>query len=182
MFRVNGIEATRAKAEAIATERSIVSETIGGALLRLASKDLSCRITEDLPDAYRKLKSDFNSALEQLEDTIVSVSGGMYTINSGTAGDIHGLGRSLPPYQSQAANLEETAAAVAEITSTVKKTAAGAVHAREVVGSAKDDAARSGDVVKKAIEAMNGIEKSRGRLPRSSASSTRSRSRPTCWR
>ena len=160
VFKHNGIEATRAKAEAIATERSIVSGTIGGALLRLASKDLSCRITDDLPDAYRKLKSDFNSALEQLEETIVSVSGGMFTINSGTQ-EISSASDDLSRRtESQAANLEETAAAVAEITSTVKKTAAGAVHAREVVASAKDDAARSGEVVKKAIEAMNGIEKS----------------------
>ena len=147
----------RAEAEAIARERSLVTQSIGSGLLKLASKDLSYRITDDLPDAYRKLQDDFNDALQQLEETIVSVSGGMHTINSGTQ-EISTASDDLSRRtESQAANLEETAAAVAEITATVKKTASGATHAREVVASAKDDAARSGDVVKKAIEAMNPV-------------------------
>ncbi len=160
IFKNNGIEATRAKAEAITNERQLVTRTIGGGLLKLANKDLSYRITEDLPEAYGKLQHDFNAALDQLEQTISSVSGGMYTINSGTQEISQASDDLSRRTESQAANLEETAAAVAEITSTVKKTAAGAVHAREVVAAAKDDAARSGEVVKRAIEAMNGIEKS----------------------
>ncbi|MCB1379338.1 MAG: globin-coupled sensor protein, partial [Alphaproteobacteria bacterium] len=153
-------EKKRAEAAAIANERELVARSIGNGLLRLASKDLSYRITDDMPEAYRKLQADFNAALEQLEDTIVTVSGGMHTINSGTQ-EISTASDDLSRRtESQAANLEETAAAVAEITATVKKTATGAVHARDVVASAKDDAARSGDVVKKAIEAMNGIERS----------------------
>ena len=47
-----------------------------------------------------------------------------------------------------------------EITSTVKKTAEGAQHARNMVTAAKEDADRSGVVVKRAVEAMQGIEKS----------------------
>ncbi len=160
VFKHNGIEATRAKAEAIANERALVTQTIGGGLLKLANKDLSYRITDDLPEAYRKLQEDFNAALDQLENTIRSVSGGMFTINSGTQEISQASDDLSRRTESQAANLEETAAAVAEITSTVKKTAAGAVHAREVVEAAKEDAARSGEVVKRAIEAMNAIEKS----------------------
>src|SRR4029078_10936712 len=80
----------------------------------------------------------------------------------------------------QAASLEQTAAALDEITATVKKTADGGGHerdvvasratvrktaggpgdAREVVASAKSDAEKSDEVVRQAIGAMGDIERS----------------------
>jgi methyl-accepting chemotaxis protein len=58
----------------------------------------------------------------------------------------------------QAASLEETAAALDEITATIRKTAEGANEARQLVAAAKTDAARSGEVVKETVAAMIGIE------------------------
>jgi methyl-accepting chemotaxis protein len=60
----------------------------------------------------------------------------------------------------QAASLEETAAALDEITATVKKTADGAAHARDVVSSTKAGAEKSDEVVRQAITAMGDIERS----------------------
>jgi len=62
--------------------------------------------------------------------------------------------------EQQAASLEETAAALDQITATVKKTADGAVEARKVVAIAKDDAEKSGTVVREAVSAMTRIEDS----------------------
>ena len=62
--------------------------------------------------------------------------------------------------EQQAASLEETAAALDQITATVKKAADGALHARNVVAAAKGDAEKGGEVVRKTVEAMAGIEKS----------------------
>jgi methyl-accepting chemotaxis protein len=62
--------------------------------------------------------------------------------------------------EQQASSLEETAAALDEITATVKKAAEGAIHARKVVADTKKDAEKSGEVVRKAVEAMGGIENS----------------------
>ncbi|WP_286840222.1 methyl-accepting chemotaxis protein, partial [Acidiphilium sp. 34-64-41] len=47
-----------------------------------------------------------------------------------------------------------------QITATVRKTAEGAVGARNVVAEAKQDAELSGQIVHEAVQAMNGIEKS----------------------
>ncbi len=60
----------------------------------------------------------------------------------------------------QAANLEQTATAVDQITGTVKKTAEVVGAAHRVVSAAKDDAERSGEIVRQAIAAMGGIEQS----------------------
>ena len=62
--------------------------------------------------------------------------------------------------EQQAASLEETAAALDQITATVKKTSEGAVEATTAVASARTDADRGGEVVREAVSAMSRIESS----------------------
>ena len=177
VFKQNGLETLRlrgeaeeekqraeesqrhAEAAAIAGERATVSDSIGTGLMRLAAKDLTYRVS-NMPEAYHKLQEDFNSALDQLEEAIQAVAGNTDTINTGTQEISTASDDMSKRTETQAANIEETAAAVAEITSTVKLTATGAQQAREVVTSARDEATKSSEVVRKAIEAMSGIEKS----------------------
>ncbi len=66
--------------------------------------------------------------------------------------------------EQQAASLEETAAALDQINATVRKTAEGASHARNVVGTARTDAEKSSGVVRDAVTAMGAIEKSAGEI------------------
>ncbi len=58
----------QAQREAIEHERAIVAESIGAGLAKLAAKDLTFRMSSDIPEAYRKLQADFNAAIAQLED------------------------------------------------------------------------------------------------------------------
>ena len=62
--------------------------------------------------------------------------------------------------EQQAASLEETAAALDQITATVRRTAEGAQQASRAVSVARTDAERSGVVVKEAVSAMARIESS----------------------
>jgi methyl-accepting chemotaxis protein len=62
--------------------------------------------------------------------------------------------------EQQAASLEETAAALDKIAATVRRTAEVANEARDLVSTSKDDAERSGDVVRQTVGAMDGIETS----------------------
>ncbi|PZF76436.1 methyl-accepting chemotaxis protein [Aestuariivirga litoralis] len=133
---------------------------LGHGLESLAKGNLTHRIDSPFPDALDKLRQYFNSAADSLADTINTVKRGSYGIKSGTEEIAQASDNLSRRTENQAANLEETAAAVAEITSTVKKTAEGAQHARNMVTAAKEDADRSGVVVKRAVEAMQGIEKS----------------------
>ena len=127
---------------------------------RLANRDLTFRIEQNLPEAYVKLRHDFNAAIEGFEGIINRLSSSTAAINSGTQEISEASDDLSRRTETQAASLEETAAAVAEITTKVKQTAAGAAQARDVVAAAKEDAARSGDVVRKAIDAMTHIESS----------------------
>ena len=155
-------EAARKQAEqdAIDGERAMVSTSIGAGMAKLAAKDLTFRLTDDLPEAYAKLQADFNAALEQLEQALQGVSASTQAMSSGTR-EISTASNDLSRRtEQQASSLEETAAALDEITATVKKAAEGATHARKVVADTKDDAEKSGEVVRKAVDAMGAIEKS----------------------
>ncbi len=145
---------------AIAEERALVSHSIGAGMAKLAGKDLTFRLTDKLPEAYAKLQSDFNQAMDALGSALHGVQSSAGTISSSTQ-EVTGSADDLSKRtEQQAASLEETAAALDEITATGKKAAEGASHARDVVAAAKDDAARAGDVVRKTVDAMGGIERS----------------------
>jgi methyl-accepting chemotaxis protein len=129
-------------------------------LSRLASGVLTFRLSEPFSAEYEKLRSDFNAAMEQLQDTMKIVSANTAAIRSGT-GEITQASDDLSRRtEQQAASLEETAAALDEITATVRKTASGAGEARDVVSQAKTDAEHSGAVVREAVSAMAEIETS----------------------
>ena len=137
-----------------------IIKVLGHGLENLAKGNLTHRIEQPFPDTLDMLRQHFNSAADSLADTINTVKRGSFGIKSGTEEIAQASDNLSRRTENQAANLEQTAAAVAEITSTVKKTAEGAQQARNMVTAAKEDADKSGVVVKRAVEAMQGIEKS----------------------
>ncbi len=146
-------------AEAAAQQAHVV-ELVASGLSRLSGGDLAHRIDEAFPADYERLRADFNGAMTRLQDTMRSVAASASAIRSGT-GEISAASDDLSRRtEQQAASLEETAAALDEITATVRRTAEGARHARAVVGGARTGAERSGLVVRQAVDAMAGIEKS----------------------
>ncbi len=152
---------------AVAVERAeqidrleTVRAALGAGLAQLAHGDLVSRVETRLHEGADQLRLDFNEAVEALQRTLATIVAAAQQIRSGTE-DISTATFDLSKRtQNQAANLEKTAAAVEQITGTVNKTAEVVKHARQVVSTAKVDAEKSGQVVRQAIEAMGGIEKS----------------------
>jgi methyl-accepting chemotaxis protein len=133
---------------------------VGGGLTQLAAGDLESRVTAKLLPTLDKLRTDFNAAAENLQATLKIVATTGHAIQSAT-GEISAATQNLSRRtEQQAASLEQTAAALDAITTTVKKTAEGALRAREVVTAAKGDAETSGGIVHQAVSAMGEIEKS----------------------
>jgi methyl-accepting chemotaxis protein len=153
-----------AEEEAIGRERAMVTHSVGKGLEKLAAKNLTHRLAEEFPQAYRKLQADFNAALEQIEQAIEQVGSGIHLIHSGaqeisTAAD--DLARRT---RQQAASLEQTSTSLATINAAVKKTTQDVTHARDAVATAKSDAEKSASVVRRSIEAMNEIEASSSQI------------------
>ncbi|HEX3920285.1 MAG TPA: methyl-accepting chemotaxis protein [Caulobacteraceae bacterium] len=148
-----------AEAEAARVQAGVVSALAGG-LEKLSDGELTFRIAQPFTAEYEKLRADFNAALEQLQQAMGVISSNAAGMRTG-AGEISQAADDLSKRtEQQAATLEETAAALDEITATVKKTADGAVRASTVVGGAKAEAERSGEVVREAVAAMGQIEQS----------------------
>ena len=145
--------------EAAAAAQGVAMTAIALGLRQLASGDLTCKITS-IPEAYVQLERDFNAAIVELQQVMQTIAQSSDTIQRGTdevsavADDLSGR------TERQAANLEETSATLDRVMQTVRKTAASASHAANIVAKAKHEAETSGNVVRDAIGAMGTIEKS----------------------
>lgn len=153
-----------AEQQAIAQERAIVCDSIGAGMAKLAAKDLTYRLTANLPKAYSKLQIDFNHAIAQLEQAMQDVHTSTGMLGSGTQEIATAADDLATRTEQQAASLEQTAATLDQITATGKKAAEGADHARQLVTTAKQDAEKTDEVVRRTVEAMGGIEKSAQRI------------------
>ncbi len=145
-----------ARSEA-ARDQGAVMEAIATALKALARGDLT-RELSGFPGAYRQLEADFNTAIAQLRGAMGEVAGNTRVIRAGTR-DLSVAADDLSSKtEQQAAGLERAAASLDGIARTVRDTANGAKHARDVVGVAKAEAERTGSVVRDAVDAMAAIE------------------------
>ncbi len=160
--RVAETERQAAEAERAETSRrqAEVVTSLATGLEKLSGCVLTFRLETAFSPEYEKLRADFNSAMQQLQNSMKVVAANTSEIRSG-AGEITQASDDLSKRtEQQAASLEETAAALDEITATVTKTAQGAREARDVVVQAKGDAEHSGAVVREAVAAMSQIEAS----------------------
>ncbi|MEX3006896.1 methyl-accepting chemotaxis protein [Hoeflea sp. TYP-13] len=149
---------------AVAAERERVAESFSQAMAAVSQKDFSYRITDDFPPDYQKLKEDFNETFTQLSMIIDRIGDASAHILS-SSGEITVAADNLAGRtEQQAATVEETAAALEEITSAMKSASERANEASGLVATAKDNAEKSGNVVRKAIDAMNKIETSAGEI------------------
>jgi methyl-accepting chemotaxis protein len=150
-------EAERAEA---AKRLAFVVSSLADALEKLSKGDLVLRLSTPFSAEYEKLRTDFNAAMETLQQTMKAIAANTHGVRSG-AGEITQASDDLSRRtEQQAASLEETAAALDQITATVRRTAENANNARSEVAAAKSDAERSGQVVRETVTAMTGIESS----------------------
>jgi len=153
------MKAEQAKAQ-MAKDQAQVVTSIGSGLERLSAGDLTFQLNDPFAPEYEKLRGDFNGAMGQLQQTMRTVVGRTQGLRSGGAEITQASDDLSKRTEQQAASLEETAAALDQITATVKKTADGALEARKVVAVAKEDAEKSSAVVREAVGAMTRIEDS----------------------
>ncbi|QRM54273.1 HAMP domain-containing methyl-accepting chemotaxis protein [Sinorhizobium sp. BG8] len=131
---------------------------LASGLGRLAQGDLSRQIDTPFTGRLEQLRQDFNVSLVRLQDTLGQIRGNAQSIQQKGAEMRHSADDLSRRTEAQAASLEETAAAVEQITSTVRSSADRAHEANLVVGETKRSADNSAAVVGNAIAAMGRIE------------------------
>jgi methyl-accepting chemotaxis protein len=132
---------------------------LGDGLSRISNGDLSHRITKPFRDDYEPLRLHFNEAAQMLGGSIQSIDSSSRRVHSAALEIGKAAGDLSRRTEHQAASLEETAAAMRQVTSAIQETAQFGNKAAQVAASAQENAAQSGVVVQRAIDAMGGIER-----------------------
>ncbi|NTJ06206.1 methyl-accepting chemotaxis protein [Rhizobium lusitanum] len=139
-------------------------ETLAGGLSALAAGNVAARLDRTFAPQFDSVRADFNNAVEKLEAALQSVGTNAAAINAG-ADEIRSAADDLAHRtEQQAAAVEETAAALEEVTTTVRDSAKRAEDVGHLVERARLGAEKSGEVVRKAVSAMQQIEKSSGEI------------------
>src|SRR6185436_10765666 len=73
-FKQAGIDAKLAQKAVQTRAETLVNESFGEGIARLAAGDLTFRIDRQVPDAYAQLQRDFNAAMERMQQTLQTVS------------------------------------------------------------------------------------------------------------
>jgi methyl-accepting chemotaxis protein len=184
VFRTNAIERVRLEGEAESgrslseqerREREAMKaketadiqqavEALATGLGRLADGDLAYRISIPFVSHLDRLRADFNNSVAKLHHALEAVGTNARAIDAGASEIRHAADDLARRTEQQAASVEETAAALEEITTTVKDSARRAEEVGQLVARTRAGAEKSGEVVRNAVNAMQGIEKSSGEI------------------
>ena len=154
------IEDEQVRRETGAAAAALVVGSIGKGLESLSAGNLIFRLRAELPEAYEKLRLDFNAAMDQVAGLVRNIVGITASISSGSNEIARGADDLSKRTEQQAASLEQSAAALEQLTTTVRRTAESAMQVSVVVVRTKADAQQSGEIVRKATNAMGNIERS----------------------
>ncbi len=129
-------------------------------LQKLSEGDMTSRLTSPFHGTLETIRQDFNASVEKLEAALQTVGINASAIQSGSAEIRSSSDELAKRTEQQAASVEQTAAALEEITSSIRDASRRAEDAGNLVDRTRIGAEKSGEVVKKAVVAMSGIENS----------------------
>ncbi|MCP3674926.1 MAG: HAMP domain-containing protein [Gammaproteobacteria bacterium] len=130
----------------------------------LAEGDLTKSIDSDYQGSFMQLKNDANRTVNKLTEIITEIRGSASSVATG-AKEISGSNLDLSQRtEEQASSLEETAASMEEMTSSVRNSADNAKNASDLASDAQVKAESGGEVVARAVGAMEEINDSSNKI------------------
>ncbi|TGX44705.1 methyl-accepting chemotaxis protein [Sphingomonas naasensis] len=151
--------ADRAKAAADAEQKFVV-DALSDGLGKLSAGDLTAAIGEDFPESYGTVRRNFNDALGALRGLIGSVRESAETIRTGSAEIAQASENLARRTQSNAASLEETTAAIAQIDGRIRASADAASQTVARAGEAAGAVHGGRAVTDEAVQAMTRVSES----------------------
>ncbi|PTX00352.1 methyl-accepting chemotaxis protein [Pararhodobacter aggregans] len=153
-------------AEAIRANREQVIDHLDAALARLSQGDLDCQIAVEFPPEYDGLRLRFNDAVGRLRTAIGGVAGAVSGFRASSAELDRATDDMSRRTGSQAAALEQTTAALSQLSDLVAGTARASKSAGEAAIGLRNNAAEGQGRVDEAIAVMQRIAKSSEEMTR----------------
>ncbi|KQQ89637.1 hypothetical protein ASF65_17255 [Aureimonas sp. Leaf324] len=157
------LERDRARTEE-AAEITLAMERLAAGLHAIADGQLTHRIDTAFAPRLEPVRLDFNGAIARLEETLMDVRTNAQAIATGSSEIAAAAGDLSQRTEQQAANLEETVAALGEVTRGINLAAADAGKAQGSATQALRSAEKGGEIVARAVSAMSEIEASSQRI------------------
>lgn len=139
-------------------------EALANGLNRVADGDLRQSISSPFIPSLEPLRASFNDSLQKLRVVIQTLSRNAGMISSGSDKIRLGADSLSARTEQQVASLEATASAVEQISTNLSDSHRRAQGAGQLVSEARRNATDSGDIVQRAITAMDNISKSSGEI------------------
>ncbi|MDG2533988.1 methyl-accepting chemotaxis protein [Sphingomonas sp. HITSZ_GF] len=150
-----------AAAKAIAdAEQKMVVDTLGENLGEVAKGDLTASINREFPADYAALKTNFNEALTSLRALIGSVMDSTQSIHTGSTEIAQASEDLARRTEANAASLEETSAAVAQMDGRLKAMAVSAGRTVERADGAISTVSGGRSIADEAVQAMTRVSES----------------------
>lgn len=160
IFDMNGKIVKVVKFATEITGRVFAVNRLANALDGLSKGDVNQRLDESFIPELEQLRTDFNKSVQTLQDTLGQVGENAQNIQQGAL-EISAASDDLSRRtEIQAASVEETAAAVEQIAATVVASTKRAEEAGRLVTKTRENAMHSGEIVKRAVVAMEAIQES----------------------
>ncbi|WP_297107922.1 methyl-accepting chemotaxis protein [uncultured Devosia sp.] len=136
----------------------------GGVLGALAQTDLTRRMSGDYRGAFAQLQSDINAVGDQLSDIVGGLQRTSRSLKVATGEILSGANDLADRTTRQAANIEETSAAVEQLTTAVQDNAKRAGTASQKALAVSASANQGGSVMTEATAAMERISASSAKI------------------
>jgi methyl-accepting chemotaxis protein len=143
-----------------------VVDLLAQGLRDLADGNLYAEIKEPFSDGFDQLRQDYHLAVSRLRTVVTSILETAESINGGAASVSSVADDLARRTESSAATLEESSAALSELTKLVKGTATRTGDARHIAGDANAKSMEGRQTVQKAMVAMQSISESSSRISR----------------
>ena len=147
----------------VATVDRGLTET-GSVLAALARADLTHRMVGDYKGAFARLKQDTNGVAERLGEIVAQLRGTSNALKTATGEILSGANDLSERTTRQAATIEETSAAIEQVSRTVIDNAAQADRASQQARAVSAEAEASGTVMGEATQAMDRITQSSAKI------------------
>ena len=130
----------------------------------MAEGDLTQTIEADYQGLFGQVKEDVNKTIQNIEGVVAQLRDSADSIATASSEITAGNTNLSSRTEQQASALEETASSMEELTSTVRNNADNAHQANQVAGNASQLATRGGEVVSRAVNAMQEINDSSNQI------------------
>ena len=145
--------------EFVSIAEEVVSDT-SRVLAALAHGDLTQTIEKSYQGSFGVLKRDANATVGKLIEIIGGIVNSANAVTNGADEIAQGNADLSQRTEEQASSLEETASSMEEMTSAVKQSGENASHANSLAIEAREKATKGGQVVARAVTAMDAINTS----------------------